>query len=124
MEKSMDNERFKKRVAFRYTKKQVTLESETDRSQLLRHVQDRRCPFFPDEDGGVGTQHATVLRAPCCFSFKGKSFMQDAFIQVPGGWTEVGWSAAQHLERVALPTTVTVSDESNQDTCNACGHSR
>eukprot|EP00971_Amphidinium_carterae_P053793 1059430-Amphidinium_carterae.1 len=124
MEKSMDNERFKGCMAFFFTMQQVTLESETERCQLLRHVQDTHCPWCTDEDGGMGTQKVTVLQAPCSFCFKDKSFMQGAFIKVPGAGTKVVWAAAKHLEQVALPTTVIVADQSDQDTCNECGHHR
>eukprot|EP00929_Paragymnodinium_shiwhaense_P081779 TRINITY_DN42888_c0_g2_i3.p1 TRINITY_DN42888_c0_g2~~TRINITY_DN42888_c0_g2_i3.p1 ORF type:complete len:574 (-),score=104.66 TRINITY_DN42888_c0_g2_i3:866-2587(-) len=123
MEKSFVNEKFKKCSAFRLTKTAVPLESPGDRDRLLKNFRSERRRFHTDEDGGVGTQRESVLVAQWAFSFSERSFLQDAMILASTG-TSVGWADTDNMNNLCYPCQVTVADESDQDTCKKCGHSR
>jgi len=124
MEKTFDNERFKRCVAFCYRREEVTLQSAAEVDELLRYMDNARLPFHTHEDGGEGTQHETVLSAWVDFRFQGHFFIRGARLKVPGAGTSVGFAAKRHLTGLKLPAKVQVVDESEQDTCKRCGHHR
>lgn len=124
MEKTMDNEKFKGCMAFVYTYKKVTLRSEPDRSELIRHMVDQKIPFHVDQDGGNGTQYETVLGNANDFHFQSHHIMKGAFVKIPGSGSRVGWAAKSHLLGLRLPADIYLADESEQDTCKVCGHHR
>ena len=124
MEKTMDNEKFKTCSAFRMTRKTISVRTEADRDALLRHMKDTRLPFHVDEDGGDGTQYATVLSNQCDFQCQTHWIMEGAFVSIPGAGSAVGWATESNLKALRLPAKVQLCDESEQDTCKKCGHHR
>jgi len=124
MEKTMENEKFKKCSAFRYVSTKATLACPGDRDELLEHFEEKRCPFLTDQDGGEGTDYFTILKAPQAFHFMGRGFLKGADVIVPGSGTDSGLAAREHVMALIFPVTIKIRDESEQDICKVCGHNR
>jgi GTP-binding protein EngB required for normal cell division len=125
MERTLDNERFKRCCAFYYTHKTVTLKSAQERDELLTKFSEEEVKFLRNQDKeDSGSQGAKILKANATFSFGGNTFEDGAMLQC-GACTDVGFSNRSQLQGVrSFPAKVVVSDTSDQDTCNECGHSR
>mmetsp|Transcript_46666 Transcript_46666/g.123288 ORF Transcript_46666/g.123288 Transcript_46666/m.123288 type:complete len:786 (+) Transcript_46666:31-2388(+) len=124
MPKTFENEKFRGCLAFHFVERQVALESELDKAVLLQFMSNETLFFSTSADSGEFTNKATVLTAPRPFQFKGFHFIAGAFLKVPGASTSVVWAAEKHLVEAVCPLTVTIADQSEQDTCKACGHHR
>lgn len=103
----------------------MTLRDPHERDQLLSNFSDSEVDFLRNQDQeDSGSQKSSILQAPNPFSMKGMSFIKDAMVQCQE-CTSSGFSNRQQLRNITrFPCTVRISDTSDQDTCNACGHHR